>query len=153
MTIDSRNQVAQWFVPGLPAGQPRARAFARRIGARTVARMYSDKGADGWKRSVAMHGLRLRPAAPITTPISLHLDLWMPLPKSRAGENPGPHVCRPDLDNLVKAVMDALTDDGWWRDDALVWSLAATKQYAAPDAQTGATITVRWVPGKEASRV
>ncbi|MCL2139963.1 MAG: RusA family crossover junction endodeoxyribonuclease [Treponema sp.] len=37
---------------------------------------------------------------------------------------------KPDLDNLLKAVMDALTAAGAWKDDAQVRSIKASKHYA-----------------------
>ncbi len=40
------------------------------------------------------------------------------------------HAKKPDIDNLVKAVMDAMTFAGVWRDDSLVWNVHATKIYA-----------------------
>lgn len=51
-------------------------------------------------------------------------------------------TAKPDADNLIKAVMDAMTDDGWWHDDALVCALVVTKSYAAKEQPTGAAIRV-----------
>jgi crossover junction endodeoxyribonuclease RusA len=36
---------------------------------------------------------------------------------------------KPDPDNLAKAVMDALTDCGMWRDDAQIVVLEVTKRF------------------------
>jgi crossover junction endodeoxyribonuclease RusA len=42
-----------------------------------------------------------------------------------------PHVTTmPDLDKLVRAICDALTDAGVWKDDAQVVNLMAAKRYA-----------------------
>jgi len=41
-----------FFIFGDPKGQPRARAFARKMGAKYVARMYDSDVADSWKRAV-----------------------------------------------------------------------------------------------------
>lgn len=49
-------------------------------------------------------------------------------PKSKAG----PHACRPDLDNLLKSLTDAL-NGVLWVDDAQIISLTAIKQYADKD--------------------
>jgi hypothetical protein len=41
------------------------------------------------------------------------------------------HGAKPDLDNLQKAVMDAITNVGIWKDDALVFKVEAEKWYCA----------------------
>jgi Holliday junction resolvase RusA-like endonuclease len=51
-----------------------------------------------------------------------------------------PHTKKPDADNLLKAVMDALTDAGIWQDDALVFRTEAAKWYASDE--TGARIVI-----------
>jgi crossover junction endodeoxyribonuclease RusA len=40
-------------------------------------------------------------------------------------------VVRPDLDKLVRAVLDALSEAGVWRDDAQVVSVVARKAYGS----------------------
>jgi Holliday junction resolvase RusA-like endonuclease len=40
------------------------------------------------------------------------------------------HIAKPDLDNLAKAVMDAISDLGTiWRDDSQVAALRMSKMY------------------------
>jgi Holliday junction resolvase RusA-like endonuclease len=57
------------------------------------------------------------------------------------GEVPLPHGKKPDVDNLLKAVMDSMTTAGVWKDDALVYVTEAGKWYAAGKT-TGARIIV-----------
>jgi Holliday junction resolvase RusA-like endonuclease len=67
----------------------------------------------------------------------------MPVPKGMKKGKDGRyalHVKKPDTDNLLKAVMDSLTEAGVWEDDALVFWTEAAKQYASDE--TGAQITV-----------
>lgn len=54
-------------------------------------------------------------------------------------EAPVWHTGKPDTDNLLKAVMDALTQLGVWKDDAQVCEVHSLKQYAA---EPGAKITI-----------
>jgi Holliday junction resolvase RusA-like endonuclease len=56
------------------------------------------------------------------------------------GEAAVPHTKKPDVDNLLKAVMDSMTAAGVWKDDALVYTTEAGKWYAA--GKTGAQIIV-----------
>ncbi|HEN8204432.1 TPA: RusA family crossover junction endodeoxyribonuclease [Proteus mirabilis] len=56
-----------------------------------------------------------------------HLTFVIPMPKSwskkkRIEMNGKPHQQRPDVDNLIKAVMDAIFDE-----DCKVWNISASK--------------------------
>jgi Holliday junction resolvase RusA-like endonuclease len=67
------------------------------------------------------------------TVIKLELEFHLPMPGSLsrakreqlAGQ---PHMVKPDLDNLVKAILDSLSDS-----DQTCWSITARKYYASPD--------------------
>ena len=50
----------------------------------------------------------------------------------------------PDLDKLVRAIGDALTDAGVWTDDALVVGWHATKRATLPGETEGVTIQLEW---------
>lgn len=140
-------------VRGVPKPQPRPRAFARKMGdGRAVARVFDAGTAEGWKSAVVAAGAPHRPASPIEGPIDLRIHFVMPRPKRlmRKKDPDGPLPCptKPDLDNLVKAVKDAMTVDGWWRDDAQVVSHRCAKSYAEKGGATGAWIMVETVNGE-----
>ena len=40
-----------------------------------------------------------------------------------------PHIKKPDLDNLLKNIMDCMTKLQFWRDDSLVFETHAVKRY------------------------
>lgn len=77
-----------------------------------------------------------RPAAPIAAPLALEVTAVLPIPKSAAKKAredmaagklwPGK---KPDLDNLLKNLLDAMTRLRFWTDDALVCSIRADKRY------------------------
>ncbi len=121
----------QTYVNGVPIAQPRHRVTT----ARGFARAYipADNKVHGWKNAVIASldksGMSDRR---IDVPVQLSLEFQLPMPKNMKNETGHtiPHVKKPDIDNLVKAVMDAMTSTGVWRDDSLVWDIRATKIYA-----------------------
>lgn len=121
------------FVPGIPKGQPRPRAFAHN----GKARVFDPGTAEGWKNSIAVAlGPALCNRPPATVPVLVRCVFLFPRPKAHytkkgLRENaPRFHAGKPDTDNLLKAVMDALTTLGVWQDDAQVAWVECSKQYA-----------------------
>lgn len=54
------------------------------------------------------------------------------------------HTKKPDIDNLNKAVSDAITDIGLWEDDSQVYSISASKYYTQKtNGLIGAMVHVR----------
>jgi Holliday junction resolvase RusA-like endonuclease len=131
-------------VIGLPKGQPRPRAFAFH----GKARVFDPGTAEGWKNQIAIAFKETAPAdfTPFMGPVRLNIIFMFPRPKShfcKAGLKPNApalFTSKPDADNAAKAVMDALTTLGTWKDDAQVCNLHVTKQYAS--GQPGATIGI-----------
>ncbi len=130
-----------FFVPGIPVPQPRVKA-ARRGG---FVRIYTPSNADAWKEQIRVVSRKHMPSDKLMGPLYLRLLFAMPRPQSLSGkayaeELTRPHSSRPDVDNLAKAVMDAM--DEWWGDDALVTMLQASKWYARVGAEPGVEITL-----------
>lgn len=64
-----------------------------------------------------------------TSPACVTLEFYLPVPKSwawkkREALRGQPCLSKPDIDNLVKSVLDAL-----WDDDAAVYALSAIKRW------------------------
>lgn len=121
-------------VTGLPKAQPRAKATTWGGGR---ARMYTPPTAEQWKHAVAEAALEAIPAdrMPIGVGVGLSLVFYLPRPKrlltkANAGRCSVPHLARPDLDNLEKAVKDALKDGGVVVDDCQVFKVNKIKVYA-----------------------
>lgn len=135
---------AQFFVAGEPKGQPRPRAFAR--GGRV--RVYDPGTAEGWKGQVALAAREYLPASPVDTAVVIHLRFYLPRPRghfAKAGLKstaPECHTSKPDVDNLAKAVLDALVGIGFLHDDRLVRFLLITKDYA--NSAPGCDIRLAW---------
>ena len=128
-------------VIGEPKGQPRPRAFARRMGAVHVARFYDSDVADAWKSAVQIALLEMLKQTrwELTLgPVSVSLNFAMPRPKSHFAAKglkpsaPVYHVGRPDVDNTCKLILDQITRSGCvWRDDSQVVSLTVHKIWAS----------------------
>ena len=122
-----------FFVQGHPKATPRVKAC--RQGA--SARVYTPKTADDWKYCVKQVALAQieRLGSFEDEPLELRMSFYLPRPKSHYNKKglkeTAPVFCssKPDCDNLTKAVMDALTDAGMWRDDAQVARITCEKLY------------------------
>ena len=136
------NALISFHVSGDPRGQPRPRAFARRMGNKFVARVFESGTAEGWKSLVAFAARSHAPVEPFAGPVSVKLAFSFKRPAShfRSGRFanelksgvPRFHTGKPDADNLEKAVFDALTQLGvFWHDDAQIAHNETLKIYGA----------------------
>ncbi len=137
--------VIKFRVFGEPKGQPRPRAFSRG----GHARMYDPGTAEGWKGCIALAARDLIPPSPIQGPVELDLLFFMPRPQtlSRRKDPRGdlPCTAKPDIDNLAKAVMDAITALGIWQDDKLVTATYFEKRYHEIGGRPGCFVEIREV--------
>lgn len=150
---------------GEPVGQPRAWKL------KTMTIEAPDKSpVHGWKAMVhheASRAMATTGLPPIEGPVLMDMLVNIPRPKAlrpRSGDfaaGPGlysylPCDKKPDLDNLWKAVQDALKGAGVWYDDKQVCHGALDKAYAPADQQPGVYVAVweivNWA-GKAAPKV
>lgn len=113
----------------VPTAKGRPRSFVR--GGRAM--HYTPDKTDQAERDFIALADQHAPASPLEGPVGLILEFEFPIPPSwskRRKADAHHHVSRPDLDNLVKLVTDAMTRSGrWWRDDSQVARVVATKVY------------------------
>lgn len=120
-------------------GTPAPQGSKRHVGNGVM--VESSKLVGPWREAVkaaylSRYGIR----EPISGPLQLSVTFDLPKPKSAPKRYILP-AKRPDLDKLLRATMDALTDCGLWADDAQVVRVVADKQYAA-NCPPGAAIWV-----------
>ena len=123
-----------FFVAGVPKAQPRVKAFVRG----GHAGVYTPDSAEAWKQEVRRQAVANAPESILTGPIRIQLDFFLPRPKTHLDRHGVPkpkspvwHCKKPDLDNLIKAVTDAITDtQKVWLDDSQIWVIKASKTYA-----------------------
>lgn len=121
------------LVEGQPRPQPRPR-MAR------SGRVYNPTTADEWKRAVAKACREAGAKFPKGAAVAMDVEFYLPMRGAR--EVGAPHLATPDLDNLLKAVMDAMTRAGVWADDSQVFCLTSRKTISGGDRMPGATIVV-----------
>lgn len=159
--------VIEFFVPGLPVGQPRAKATS--AGGRT--RMYTPttlKQSDGSKKPhpIVLFKAMVRTAShnamvaaglskaegPVTCEITASFprksrpkwlekgSYWEAAWKSGGAV---PHTPKPDRDNMEKACLDAMKDIVFC-DDKQVWDGPVRKFIAAKDESVGVRFRISW---------
>lgn len=125
-----------WFVYGPPVPQGSTRAFVVKGKARVT---HDNAKVKPWRQEIAAtaraHGVRVQAG-----PMTLVATFWLPRPLSRPKRASAPDR-RPDLDKLVRAVLDALTGIAW-HDDGQVVAITATKEYAMAEQPVGTELCV-----------
>ena len=141
-------------IPGQPCGQPRARARLamvpdRRGRVRPVPVMHRARsGPSARWEDAASWGFREAWAgrSPLDEPLVLEVTalfarpkrlLWKQRPTPRQ-----PQWGRPDADNVLKAVADALQRAGVLRDDGIISCVTVWKLYAAGDEGPGVRVVL-----------
>ncbi len=117
-------------VNGIPAPQ----GSKRHVGNGRM--VESSKAVGPWREAVRAETQRQHQGAPLDGPLWVHLAFMLPRPRGHFGVRglrpsaPRYPDRKPDLDKLVRAVLDALVAGGGIRDDARVVRLHADKTYA-----------------------
>lgn len=88
--------------------------------------------------------------APKGVEVAVHITTVRPLPKSRPKRiESEPDICRPDVDNISKAVLDALNGVAW-EDDAQVTELVVGKCERMRGVTEQTVVWINWeVPNGE----
>jgi len=124
------------------SGRPAAQGSKRHVGNGRF--IEASKYLPAWRQAVKERAQALVIASdwePTEGPVQLHVDFYLERPKSVPIHKRAFMVKAPDLDKLVRAVCDSLTDAEVWNDDSQVVRLIATKHYA-DDVEPGCFIQV-----------
>lgn len=123
--------LAIWFpIEPTPKGRPRFTRFGK---------PYTPKKTQEYEKKIADY-FRSQPQRfkfEKDIPVAVNLVFGMPIPKSTPKsrkeamfEGIIKHTKRPDVDNMAKAVLDALSHGIAWEDDSQIVRLSITKEYA-----------------------
>jgi Holliday junction resolvase RusA-like endonuclease len=94
-----------------------------------------------WRKAIVQEAIATLPDdwQPIDEPCELIVNFYLPKPKTVNRQLPS---VSPDLDKLIRAVGDSLTDSGVVTDDSRIVRISARKLYAE-GIPPGATIQVK----------
>ena len=132
-----------FFVDGTPKAKGSMTGFLRNGHVVVTAGHHSAK----WEKTIVEH-LATKDFELIPGPVFLALRFRMPIPESRRPKPKSADVWKrvpvpavfPDLDKLVRAVMDAITKAGLYEDDARVIDLVASARYTVSRPGVGVTL-------------
>ena len=128
------NIPVEFFIPGVPAPQGSKTAFV--VGKRAIVTDANREKLKPWRGIVTAHADL---GVTFDCPVSVELIFIMPKPKKPRWSTP---AVKPDVDKLVRAVFDGLTDAGLLADDARVVHLLATEMYTEPGEPVGVYVKV-----------
>jgi crossover junction endodeoxyribonuclease RusA len=127
--------MVRFEVYGIPAPQGSHKGFVGKSG--NVIVTDSNAGVRPWREAVLHAAIRYIQETGhqmILEPVSLEVTFFMPRPKSKPKTIDVLPATMPDLDKLMRAIGDSLTDAGIWKDDGQVCDSWARKRYAiTPD--------------------
>lgn len=144
-------------VDGDPRAQPRPRARNRGKHAGVYSPKTEKKNGVTvelpvytWRKLVAKVARLNRPSKPFDGPVRVDLCWLFPRPQ-RLCRKKDPHgrqwhIAKPDRDNLDKAILDELKNDGWWKDDSQVCVGLLIKCYHAIGESPGLEIRIDPMP-------
>lgn len=123
----------EFFAHGTPKAQPRARACIRG----KHAGVFDPGTADGWKYQVRAAAKDKWDGKTMEGPLNVTMTFYFPRPKAHLKANgdlrlgaPAFHAQKPDRDNCEKAVLDALTGLGVFKDDCQVCGGPVLKRWS-----------------------
>lgn len=138
----------EFTVPAVPVAQPRPRATA----INGQARMYEAKASHpihSFKATVRHAAAQAYRGPQLMGPLVVWMTFVFPRPKNRIWKTrpmpSEPHAKKPDIDNCVKSVLDAL-NGVLFADDSQVCNCNVVKRIASGDEQPHVAVTITPLP-------
>ena len=136
--LDSLPDVLVIEVPGVPVpkGRPKFRSVHTKAGANFTTTYTPAKTRDYENLVKMAAGEVMMGRPPLTCPLELELELHLPIPASWSKRKQAAAACgairhtkKPDADNCLKSVKDALNEIVW-KDDSQAVRIVLSKHYA-----------------------
>lgn len=122
-------------IRGEPIAQGRPRAFRRG----SFIGMYDPKKSSTWKDSIRMQAINQK-AEMLDGALKMEVRFFLSRPKSLP-KKVRHHVKKPDIDNLLKSVKDALKSI-CYHDDSQICLVVASKEYVSEQRKPGVAILI-----------
>lgn len=124
-------ELVSFSIYGLPVGKGRPRFFRRGKFTGT----YTPKKTKSYENNVLAQAVAYKPIQPWNMPLSVELQFFFPVPASysksfKEHSEGAPFDKKPDIDNLIKSVLDPL-NTVFWEDDKQIFRCLATKCYSS----------------------
>lgn len=116
--------VTSFQVEGVPVPQGSKTVFM--VKGRPILADVNTAKLKPWRKAVAAAARAASPAVQVENPVSLLVTFTFEKPKSVKRLWPS---VKPDLDKLLRALLDGITESGLWRDDAQVVDVRVSKVY------------------------
>lgn len=126
-----------FFVPGVPVPKGSAKAYVNKHTGRAQVMQDNREKQKPWASAITLTAME-RGVKGTLAPVRVSLAFSMPRLKSHYGTGknstsikpnaPNKHTSKPDLDKLIRCVLDALTGVAW-HDDSQVVEVSASKYY------------------------
>ena len=136
----------KFIVYGIPKAQGRHRTSSFIASGKAFSHMYEANKDKVNKDNIRAQVVNQNPTL-IKVPVVVNMLFYLPRPKNHYGKKgllpsaPKKMITKPDLDNLEKAVMDALTGV-CWEDDRLIVGKTSMKEYVEEEMSPRTEITV-----------
>ena len=136
----------RFFVQGLPVPKGSTHSFKHKHTGNIITMASNAKAQKGWRERIWWEA-KERFAAPTAEAVGVNVVFLFNRPKGHFGKKgllpsaPKHKITTPDVDKLVRCVLDALTGVAW-RDDSQVISVYGRKQFCEPGGSEGAWIEV-----------
>ena len=129
------------FIPGEPVAQPRVKVSTKG----GFARAYTERDhpIHAYKQAIRLAYVNAGGEV-LEGPVWIRIVCWFERPKSHSKkrrQQPEPKATKPDLDNIGKAILDALNEIAY-NDDGQVCRLTVEKWYVGPYDSVGTMIEV-----------
>jgi Holliday junction resolvase RusA-like endonuclease len=117
------------------------------VGGRAFVRNYTPTKhpVTDFKATVRMAAQQAYQGPPLDGPLELSMQCLLPRPKrlvwKRRPMPAVPHTSKPDVDNLAKAVFDAL-NGLLWQDDSQVYQASVSKWFVSGDSSPGVIVSI-----------
>lgn len=118
--------------PPTSTHQANLRILKTRDGRQFIGKIKNNK-VSVWAKEFGLHIEKLK--TPIETPVRVYIRLYYSPPKYLLAkvmkQKVIPKHTKPDVDNVVKVILDEFTKAKYWVDDSQVWSITVEKYWAA----------------------